>query len=165
MAQSTARPSTVKPSTIRIVQSDYLAALAILVPFVLLVLYIAIAYFSFLPGFRGRDPIQGTQGAPFFFYGTICALVVGVPVLLWRIKTIRDMFARGVEVPGQVTRLSFSRDRGKVEFAYTYQGQAYTGRNAIMKTGRTKALTPGSEVLLIVDPAKPTHALVRGLYV
>ncbi len=29
MAQSTARPSTVKPSTIRIVQSDYLAALAL----------------------------------------------------------------------------------------------------------------------------------------
>src|SRR5262245_14370402 len=47
-----------KPSFIRIIQSDFIAMLGVLAPVVFLAAYIAVAYFGFLPGFRGHDPIQ-----------------------------------------------------------------------------------------------------------
>src|SRR5687767_6816879 len=114
-------PNKPKASVVRIIQSDYLALLGVLVPVVSLIMYICVAYFGYFPGFRGRDPIQGTEGAPLFFYMLIVGLVVGLPLAFWRIRAIQQMFEKSVEVVGQVTNVSFYRDRGRVEYSYTYQ--------------------------------------------
>lgn len=154
-----------KPSIVRIIQSDYLALLGIIVPVVSLIMYICVAYFGYLPGLRGRDPIQGTEGAPLFLYMFIFGLVGGLPLTFWRIRTIQQMFAKSVEIIGQVTGISFIKDRGRVEYSYTYQNQDYSGGNAIMKTNKTKQLSSGSEVVLLVNPDDPKRALIRDLYV
>jgi hypothetical protein len=154
-----------KPSVVRIVQSDFAAMLGLLVPAVSLVMYICVAYFGYFPGFRGHDPIQGSEGAPLFLYLFIGGLVLGVPLAIWRIRTIQQLFARSVEVTGQVTNISFYKDRGRVEYTYTYLGQSYSGGNAIMKTGRTQQLRPGTQMVLLVNPDDPKHALIRDLYV
>lgn len=153
------------PSIVRIIQSDFLALLGVLVPAVSLIMYICVAYFGYFPGLRGRDPIQGTEGAPIFLYMFIIGLVVGVPLSLWRIRSIQQMFAKSVEVVGQITNISFYRDRGRVEYSYTYQNQNYSGGNAIMKTGKTQQLRSGSQVVLLVNPDEPKRALIRDLYV
>jgi hypothetical protein len=154
-----------KPSLVRIIQSDYLALLGILVPVVSLIMYVCVAYFGYFPGLRGRDPIQGTEGAPLFFYLFIIGLVIGLPLAIWRVRSIQQMFANSVEVNGQVTDISFFRDRGRVEYSYSYQGQNYSGGNAIMKTGKTLQLRPGSQIMLLVNPNEPKRALIRDLYV
>ena len=154
-----------KPSLVRIIQSDYLALLGILVPSVSLIMYVCVAYFGYFPGLRGRDPIQGTEGAPLFFYLFIIGFVIGLPLSIWRVRSIQKMFANSVEVTGQITDLSFFRDRGRVEYSYIYQGQNYSGGNAIMKTGKTLQLRPGSQILLLVNPNEPKRALIRDLYV
>jgi hypothetical protein len=155
----------IKPSTFRIIQSDYLALLGVLVPIVSLIMYIAVAYFGYFPGLRGRDPIQGTEGAPLFLNLFIAGLVIGVPLAIWRIRSIQRLFSKSVEVVGQITDVSFHRDRGRVEYSYTYQGQAYSGGNAIMKTGKTQKLRSGNEVVLLVNPDDPRRALIRDLYI
>ena len=154
-----------KPSIVRILQSDYLALFGILVPVVTLIMYACVAYFGYFPGFRGRDPIQGTEGAPFFFYLFIIGLVVGIPLAIWRIRSIQQVFSKSVEVVGQITNISFYKDRGKVEYSYTYQSQSYSGGNAIMKTGKTQQLRSGSQVVLLVNSDEPKRALIRDLYV
>jgi hypothetical protein len=154
-----------KPSLVRIIQSDYLVLLGILIPVVSLIMYACVAYFGYFPGFRGRDPIQGTEGAPLFFYLFIIGLVIGLPLAIWRIRSIQQIFANSVEVNGQVTDISFFRDRGRVEYSYSFQGQNYSGGNAIMKTGKTLQLRPGSQVMLLVNPNEPKRALIRDLYV
>ena len=154
-----------KPSIVRIVQSDYLALLGILFPAVSFVMYVCVAYFGFFPGFRGHDPIQGTEGAPLFFYMVIIGLAVGLPLALWRIRSIEQMFANSREVAGHITNIYFHRDRGRVEYSYTYQGQNYSGGNAIMKTGKTRQLHSGDQVVLLVNPDDPARALIRDLYV
>jgi hypothetical protein len=151
------------PTVISILRADYIALLAALIPGVLWVMYIAIAYFGFFPGLRGRDPL-GSSDAPFFFYGAILTTVVGLPILAARVRAIRALYARGVEVTGRVTNVWFVRDRGRVEYAYEYQGQAYQSGRAIPKSGRTEGLKPGFDVAIIVDPTKPERALVRDLY-
>lgn len=153
-----------KPSVLRIIQSDYTALFAVAFPVIAWVIYVATAYFGFFPGLRGRDPLTGAS-APFFFYLGLVTTLIGVPVFIWRVRSFQALFARGVEVPGRVASISFYRDRGRVEYAYTYEGNTYQGGNAIMKTGRTKALQPGDEVVLIVDKDNPKRALIRDLYV
>ena len=154
-----------KPSIIRIIQSDYLALIGVIVPVVSLIMYICVAYFGYFPGLRGRDPIQGTEGAPVFFYLFIIGLVLGLPLAFWRIRTIQQLFLKGVEVVGQITAISFYRDRGRVEYSYSHAGQAYSGGNAIMKTGRTQQLRSGNQIVLLVNPQEPKRALIRDLYV
>jgi hypothetical protein len=153
-----------KPSLVRIIQSDFIAMLGVLAPAVFLVAYIAIAYFGFLPGFRGHDPIQGTEGAPFFLYGFIVTLILGIPAVIWRFKTIQKVFASGTEVVGKIENVYFRRDRGNVVYRYEYQGKSYSGVNAIMKNSRTQALMPGMEIVLIVDKDDSGRALIRDLY-
>lgn len=155
----------VKPSLIRMIQSDYLALLGVLVPIVSFVLYVSVAYFGFFPGFRGHDPIQGTEGAPLFFYLFIAGFVVGIPLATWRIHYIQQMFAKCEAVFGHVTSLSFFRDRGNVQYTYTFKDQEYHGANAIMKTARTQQLESGSQINLLVDPENPARALIRDLYI
>ena len=153
-----------KPSLIRIIQSDFIAMLGALAPAVFLVAYIAVAYFGFLPGFRGHDPIQGTEGAPFFLYGFIVTLILGIPAVIWRFKSIHTVFATGTEVVGKIENVYFRRDRGNVVYRYEYQGKPYSGVNAIMKNARTQSLAPGMEIVLIVDKNDPGRALIRDLY-
>lgn len=159
MAQDTSRPSM-----FRIVQSDYLTGLSILVVVVFWGMYVAIAYFGFFPGLRGRSPLTGSD-APFFLDLSIIATLIAVPLIIWRIHSFHSIFVRGVEVTGRITSISFFRDRGRVEYTYVYQGKSYESGNAIHKTGRTKTLQPDSEITLVVDRENPKRALIRDLYV
>lgn len=154
-----------KPSTFRIIQSDYLALVGILFPAVMFVMYLTVVYFGFFPGLRGRDPIVGGEGAPILLYTGIAGLVTGLPLAYWRIRSIQRMFSNSVEIVGQITKISFFRDRGRVEYSYSYRGRPYSGGNGIMKTRKTQQLQSGTKVVLLVDPHKPRQALIRDLYV
>src|SRR5688500_11843284 len=154
-----------KPSIIRIIQSDFVALIGLIVPLVSLIMYICVAYFGYFPGLRGRDPIQGTEGAPVFLYLFIIGLLVGLRFAFWRIRTIQQLFSKGIEVGGQIIAISFYRDRGRVEYSYSHAGQAYSGGNAIMKTSRTQQLRSGDQIVLLVNPDEPKRALIRDLYI
>lgn len=129
-----------KPSVIRIIESDYTALSAVLFPTIIWVMYVAIEYFGFFPSFRGRDSLTG-ESAPFFLNFAIIVTLICIPLLIWRVHFFKKLFSKGVEVPGLIANIWFHRDRGRVEYTYTYQGKTYHRGNAIMKSGRTKTLT------------------------
>ncbi len=154
----------IKPSIVRIIQSDYIATLSIIAPLVFLGMYLVITVFGFFPGLRGRDPISA-DGAPFFFWGAIVALLVGLPLAYWRVKRVTGVFGRGQTVTGVVEDVKFFRDRGSVVYVYHLDGQRYVGMNTINKTQRTTQLMKGVEVALVVDKSNPKRAFIRDLYV
>lgn len=155
---------TQKPSVTRIILSDFTTALAMLIILVPWIMYIATAYFGFFPSLRGRDPLTGSD-APFFQNLGIIATLIGIPLLVWRVRSFQALFARGVEVPGRITNVWFHRDRGRIEYEYTYQDKKYSSGNAVMKSGRTNKFRNGDELVLIVDPENPKRALIRELYI
>ena len=161
MTGTEARP---RPSVLRIVQSDLIALLGFLAPLVFLVLTGAMAVNGSLPAFRGHDVILWADAGPSFVIMTLAAFVIGFSLAIWRIRGITGVFARGAEVPGRVTSVWFTKDRGTVKYEYAYQGRDYTGANGIMKTGRTAKLVPGMELTLVVDSRDPGRALIRDLY-
>ena len=75
------------------------------------------------------------------------------------------MFSDSVEVVGQITNISFYKDRGRFEYTYTYQGQFYSGNNFIMKTKKIQYLRSNSQVVLLVDPDEPKHTLIQDVYI
>jgi hypothetical protein len=154
-----------KPSLFRIITIDYSSFAIIFSPIIAWGLYGVISVFGIIPDFRwGREPLTG-EDLPIMLSVATFATGLAIPLLVWRVRVVWSTFIMGVEVPGQVVKIFFFRDRGRVEYTYTYQGHTYRRGNAIMKTKRTKALELNSQVTLVVHPNKPERAVIRDLYV
>ena len=85
-------------------------------------------------------------------------------LLFWRLRRIAHLFASGRLASAEITRLSISRDRGRLEFAFEHQGQLVHSWTPVHKTKSVLALQPGARVEALFDPARPTHAIVKRLY-
>lgn len=152
-----------RASITKIIRSDYPAFFGLAATGVTWALYAATAYFGYVPGFRGRDPLTRSD-APFFLYLALAVTVIAIPLVIWRVRSIQAVFAGGIEAVGRITGVAFRRDRGRVEYTYTVKDQTFHGGSAIMKTGQTKRLVVGEEVVVVVDPDNPKRALLRELY-
>jgi hypothetical protein len=140
-----------RPSLIRIVQVDYLASLGVIAPVVI---------WSMALLFLWLDP----EAAAFFRILAPLVTVMGLAVLFWRVQAIRSVFNDGDEVPGVISSIGFLRDRGRVEYVYTYQGRKLLVGNAVQANRHTRALAQGQAVTVLVDRLNPKQAFVRELY-
>lgn len=87
------------PSVPRVIWTDFLAFLTALMPIIMWIIFVVVATAGAMPDLRwGRDPLTS---AP--FYLPVVFTVVAVPVLVWRIREIRQLFADGAEVTGSIT--------------------------------------------------------------
>lgn len=154
-----------KTSTGRILKSDYPSLLLLILIGVAWVIAIIGGVFDALPqrGGAGITPVdQATKWGMFVIAGVL-TLVCG-----WfasqRIKNIKRIISDGIEVKGRIQSIYFARDRGRVEYDYEYNGQAYHAGNAIWKNRETTKLSEGDDIDLIVDSAKPSRAFIKTLY-
>jgi hypothetical protein len=135
-----------KPSIIQIIWTDYFAFIATLLPVciwvVVLILWKTLFYIK---------------------VGAIGTLIV-MGLLTWRLYIFRKVFREGKSVLGRISSAYLIRDRGRVEYTYSYQGKFYRSGVSIHRNSRTKALKEGEGVLLVVDPRKPGRAFIRSLY-
>lgn len=142
------------PSLIRLIDTDYIALVAVLAPLVMWGLYAVLL-------------LTRSGQAPDMILVAIAAAitVLAVVVFLWRYRTIAGVFADGIEVSATIHNAAFFRDRGRLEYVYTVQGEKYLGSAAVHKNRRTAALRPGQQVVVLVDPDHPKRAFIRDLYV
>ncbi|HEX8227859.1 MAG TPA: DUF3592 domain-containing protein [Chloroflexia bacterium] len=155
---------TARPSVFAIIRSDLVALVGLLLPAAFLAIYLATDVFGFFPGIRGRDALDRGD-APFFLYLGLAAAAVGIPLFLWRVRNFQSLFAQGAAVTGQITNVQFSRDRGRVDYAYQYEGVPYSGWNAVSKNKRTRSLEVGEAVTLLVSKDNPKKAAIKDIYV
>ena len=140
-----------KPSLFRIVAVDYMSFLAVMFP---VVFWALSAYYFYLDD----DSLQ------LFVILSAVFSVVGFILLVWRYVMISAVFDDGFETQGVITGIGFYRGRGRVNYAYHYQGQKYTSGNAISKSKHTRELTNGQQVTLVVDRNNPKRAFVKEIY-
>jgi len=148
------------PSIYRIVKNDYTAMAAVIVLF--LVGIVSIAYGAYLYW----QPHEQINMNLIIYITPIVAisLFMATVVLIWRIQRIQSTFETGQIVQGHIYTLSFFRDRGRIEYIYTYQDKKHLSWNAIMKTKQATALNSGDAVTIAVNPTNPKIAFVRELY-
>ena len=143
-----------QPSLLKIITIDYIAFLGWLFPVVMWGIYIALI-------------VLGNIKANDFTLPIIFAVisVVALAILMWRIQVFNTVFSDGIETTATINNVSFFRDRGRVDYVHTYQGQKYVSGNAIHKVKQTLALKVGEQVVLMVDRNNPKRAFIRNLYV
>lgn len=142
-----------QPSLLKIVTIDYAALLGWLFPVVMWGIYIVLIVL---------DNVKTNDFTLPIIFAAIT--VVALAVLVWRIQVFNTVFSDGVETTATINNVSFFRDRGRVDYVYTHQGQKYASGNAIHKVKQTLALKVGEQVVLMVDRNNPKRAFIRDLY-
>lgn len=114
-----------------------------------------------LPFFR-----RNTQFGPIEVFSVALPLsLLAGGFLCWRVARIHWFFARGLRLPARILDLRIVRDRGRLEFAYNLNGRTFCAWTPVHKNRQVLKLRPNQEVEVLVDPDRPTKAIVYHLYV
>ena len=140
-----------RPTILRIIDSDYASALAILAPFIFWLLFWMLAFLHLVDLQIPRYLVIGL---------TIASLLLSA----WRCWLISRIFAASVETPGEVQHIWFHRDRGRLMVSFTWEGQEVQQNSTIPKNNYTETLRKGQEITLVVDRDQPKRAFLRDLY-
>jgi hypothetical protein len=141
------------PTLWKIIDTDYIALLAVFTPATLWVLYLFFKIFRLV----FRDEL-------FYMWLSVGATALGVALLTWRFISIRQLFENGLEAKGKILKVFFYRDRGRVDYEYRHQGAKYQGANNFHRTPSTRNLTKGDAVTVVVDPANPKRSMIKDVY-
>lgn len=140
-----------RPSILRIIDSDYAAALALL----LLVLFWLL--FGMLSVLRLFD----LQILRYLATGLTAGSLI---VLAWRCWLIRRIFTEGVETLGEIRQVWFYHERGQLVVTYIWEKRPVQKNSMIPKNNYTKTLQEGQQIPLMVDRRQPKRAFLRDLY-
>ncbi len=142
-----------QPSVYKILIIDYTAFTAALFPVAIWVFYLLLLI---MKEARIDDPTLPVIAGGITF--------LSIPVLIWRIRRISLMFEDGLEVSATISNVFFFRDRGRVEYTFTYNGQSYITGNALHKVKQTSALKVGDTVTVLFDRNDPRRTCIKDLY-
>jgi hypothetical protein len=138
-------------SILRIIETDYISYMAVLAPVVLAGVYV----FGLL---TGRE-VTNT-----YLYVMAGITVAGIFALIWRYRLFTSVFEDGQQAQATISHISFHRDRGKVEYVYTYMGESYKGSTTVHKISRVMNLQVDEKVVVMIDRNNPKQAFIRDLY-
>lgn len=148
----------------KLFKNDYLVVLAVACSTVPGLLYLLGSRFGFMVGRRGVVEVSATElrGWPFWI-----AVIAGVSVVLLisRVVWIKGILENGSTIGGRIDKVWHHRDRGRIEYEYTFQGRAYRSWAAISVSADNRHLKNGDTIEVVVDRNHPQRALLKQLYV
>jgi hypothetical protein len=133
-----------------VLKRDYLTSLFLLSP---LALWGAV----FIRNIGGHDITAYLIAA---IAGTV--LLVGTGLL--RLGTIMSLQDTGAEVTASINQIIMRRNKGRIEFTYVYDGERYEASVAFRSRDPLKDVQRGTNLLALVDPQKPTRAILPGVF-
>lgn len=152
------------PSFFRLIQVDYPSVIAISFPVMLWILFLILYIVGLFLGKPALGMLTQISLVSGLFYGGFLLSLFTAPILIFRYRLFRGIFAEGEEVQGVIHGVGFFRDRGTIELSYTYNGQEYLSRSAVQKMDQTEKLKPGKTVDIMIDRTKPSRAFLKDLY-
>jgi len=148
----------------KLFKNDYLVILAVICSTVPCLLYLLGSTFGFMFGRHGVVEVSATElrGWPFWI-----AVIAGVSVvvLISRVVWINGILESGSTVSGCIDKVWHDRDRGRIEYEYTFQGRTYRSWTAISVSADNRHLKKGDTIEVVVDQNHPQRALLKQLYV
>lgn len=141
------------PSIFKILITDYAAFMGIIAAPILWGLYLITLL---------DNDFESPEWKLVAIFGAISAAALGV--VFWRVRLIHTIFADGLEVQATIRSIDFDKDRGRIEYTYTHNGEQCRSANALMKFRQTEVLRVGDQVPVMVDRSHPNRAFLRDLY-
>jgi len=140
-----------RPAIVRILDSDYTAALALMAPFIFWLLFWMLSIMHIVDMQIPR-------------YLAIALTLASLLLMAWRCWLISQIFVNGVDTQAEVQHVWFSGDRGRLVFTFIW-GRAPLQKNSLIpKNEYTKSLREGQAIMVMVDPHHPKRAFVCDLY-
>lgn len=161
----TVRKNFKKPSLTTIISNEPLIVMVgFLFPIVMWGIYIAMNVFGFTFTSKRSETEISADGTGWQILLPIVFTILGIIVTTWRISYINNFFENGIETTGNIIAINFVKDRGNVEYSYSWKGETFKGYNSIMKNSKTKTLQSGQKISVIFNPQKPDNSLLTELY-
>jgi hypothetical protein len=148
-----------RPSIGRLIFADYASLLCFLFPVINWGMFVAAA-----SGYWPDEPGVSISRARFFLWLGVGTTIVCVPILYKRIKGLHSLLREGIPVQARLTSVWFLKDRGRIDYEYTYEGRAYRGGMALTKSKRAGAFREGQEITVLVRPGKPEQSIVPDVF-
>lgn len=140
-----------KPFSVRrAIDNDFNLTAALLVPLIMWFIYLL--------------TVLVAGGIIWVLAVAVAATVIGPGVLIYRLRVMRNSFNQGVDTNGELVKVFFYQDRGRIDYTYTYGAQKYSSSIAIHKNNLTREFTVGQQVVVVVDPNQPEHSFLSELY-
>jgi hypothetical protein len=139
------------PSLLRVIEIDYYANLAVLLPggfWVVMLFMVAIK----------------SQNLERALYVGIVLTMLGLAALAWRYGLAWRLLTSGQEVPGTISRTWFFRDRARITCTYSFKGRKYQATQSMRFSRRVMGLKAGERVRLVVNSSMPHNFLIRQLF-
>jgi hypothetical protein len=141
-----------KPSLLRILQVDLASMLAF-------IFLLAFWGYYLLDASYARTRVIGLP--PPLMAGTLA----GIGTLLWRLKTILDLFQRGSEAAAVVQDVGTWRTHLTIHLVYTVRSQQYAYAISLLPSHYARDVAQHDEVIVLYDPDNPRRVLIKSLYV
>lgn len=140
------------PKLLKILLNDYTAFVA-----TVFIIIFGVGFFIYL----ALETVQITDN---FFIITLAVTFISLLILSWRVRLFYIIFADGLETPATISYVSFFRDRGRVDYIFSYHGQKFTAGNIVRRGRLAKSYKVGDEVVVMIDRNNPNRAYIRDLY-
>jgi hypothetical protein len=137
-------------SVLRAIDNDFKLTTAIIVPLILWTIYIL--------------SLMVVGGSQFLLILAVIGTLVSPVLLTLKLRALRAVFERGEEVTGEIHKVYFHQDRGRIDYSYTYAEQKYSNSIPIHRTKITKSFEVGQRIQLVVDRDHSDQAYILDLY-
>jgi len=92
-------------------------------------------------------------------------VLLSVLLFILRYRYLNNYFETGIEATGEVTSIYFYRRRGGIKFTYEYKGQVYKAGVAVYRNSKTRSITKGMTVNILINSKKPKKAIIKDLFI
>lgn len=83
---------------------------------------------------------------------------------VWRVVRVERFFLTGVSVVATVTKIVFSKDRGRLEFNFRAGGKDVSAWCLVHKSAAIQSIEVGQNIRVVHDREKPERAIVSDLF-
>lgn len=148
------------PSLHKILRNDF----ATFLQAVAAAVFFCLALFLVLFPLEARPDVRGALSGygPMLLCFGIALIAAGL--LVKRIGRLKRILTLGPRVQALIIDLGFYRDRGRIAFTFTHQGEEVTARELVIKNEETRALAIGDRVEAAVDLEKPSRSFLVPLF-
>ncbi len=103
-----------------------------------------------------------TLGAVFLVPVAVFIWLITIPLLIWRVKSVKRVLLTGVLTKARITDRVYGRGEWRIYYSFTVDDSLYNARNIIL--GFSLPIKRGQEEDVRYDPKKPTRAFLPALY-
>jgi hypothetical protein len=101
-----------------------------------------------------------------FFWLSFCGSGLSLTVIgfWWRVLRLKHIAASGQITEGTIDYIQYVKDRGRVEYSFTVEGQPFNSWCPVHLSSEVLSLDQGQKVRIVFNPKNPSQSFIAELF-